>query len=215
MSAFVKVLCEGSRMPAASGGILSYGDLSCGRTALKLGGGHKTARGERAYPTAPATRIRRPKKLGRSGESPVPQPWSIIAEPVKVGDEWCVPANGALCAQCASNRVTAASVADHVQLQKRIAALKDVPTVVEEGFPNLVVEDWVGLVAKSETPSEVITRLNAAINKALKTPKVRAAFARVGAEPARGSPAEFGNLITSQVAYWGKVVKQSGMKMQQ
>ena len=73
----------------------------------------------------------------------------------------------------------------------------------------------MGLVAKSETPSEVITRLNAAINKALKTPKVRAAFARVGAEPARGSPAEFGNLITSQVAYWGKVVKQSGMKMQQ
>ena len=55
-----------------------------------LGGGHKTARGERAYPTAPATRIRRPKKLGRSGESPVPQPWSIIAEPVKVGDEWFV-----------------------------------------------------------------------------------------------------------------------------
>ena len=57
---------------------------------LQLGGGHKTARGERAYPTAPATRIRRPKKLGRSGESPVPQPWSIIAEPVKVGDEWYV-----------------------------------------------------------------------------------------------------------------------------
>jgi hypothetical protein len=35
-------------------------------------------------------RIRRPKKLGRSGESPVPQPWSIFAEPVKVGDEWYV-----------------------------------------------------------------------------------------------------------------------------
>jgi hypothetical protein len=62
--------------------------------------------------------VRQPKKLGRSGESPVPQPWSIIAEPVKVGDEWCVPANGALCAQCASNRVTAASVADHVQLHQ-------------------------------------------------------------------------------------------------
>jgi hypothetical protein len=86
MSAFVKVL--GCRPRPA--GILSYGDLSCGRTALKLGGGHKTARGERAYPAAPATRIRRPKKLGRSGESPVPQPWSISAEPVKVGDEWHV-----------------------------------------------------------------------------------------------------------------------------
>jgi tripartite-type tricarboxylate transporter receptor subunit TctC len=98
---------------------------------------------------------------------------------------------------------------------KRIAALKDVPTIVEEGFPNLVVEDWVGLAVKSGTPSDVVTRLNAAINKALKTPKVRDAFARVGAEPAGGTPAEFGNLITSQVAYWGKVVKDSGIKMQQ
>ena len=55
-----------------------------------MGEGYKTARGERAHPSAPATRIRRPKELGRSGESPVPQPWSIIAEPVKVGDEWYV-----------------------------------------------------------------------------------------------------------------------------
>lgn len=98
---------------------------------------------------------------------------------------------------------------------KRIAALKDVPTIVEQGFPNLVVEDWVGLAVKSGTPNAVVTRLNAAINKALKTPKVRDALARVGAEPGGGTSAEFGDLITSQVAYWGKVVKDSGIKMQQ
>jgi tripartite-type tricarboxylate transporter receptor subunit TctC len=98
---------------------------------------------------------------------------------------------------------------------KRIAALEDVPTIVEQGFPNLVVEDWVGLAAKSGTPNDIVTRLNAAINKALKTPKVRDAFARIGAEPAGGTPAEFGELIASQVAYWGKVVKDSGIKMQQ
>jgi tripartite-type tricarboxylate transporter receptor subunit TctC len=98
---------------------------------------------------------------------------------------------------------------------KRMPALKDVPTIVEQGFPNLVVEDWVGLAVKSGTPNDVVTRLNAAVNKALKTQKVRDAFARVGAEPAGGTPAEFGDLITSQVAYWGKVVKDSGIKMQQ
>lgn len=98
---------------------------------------------------------------------------------------------------------------------KRIAALKDVPTIVEEGFPNLVVEDWVGLSAKAGTPPEVVARLNAAINKALGTPKVREAFARVGAEPAGGTPDDFGNLVKSQVAYWDKVVKDSGIKMQQ
>ena len=70
---------------------------------------------------------------------------------------------------------------------------------------------WV----KSGTPNDVVVRLNAAINKALQTPKVRDAFARVGAEPAGGTSAELGDLITSQVAYWGKVVKDSGIKMQQ
>ena len=99
--------------------------------------------------------------------------------------------------------------------QKRYAPLKDVPTIVEQGFPNLVVEDWVGLAVKSGTPNDVVVRLNAAINKALQTPKVRDAFARVGAEPAGGTSAELGDLITSQVAYWGKVVKDSGIKMQQ
>jgi tripartite-type tricarboxylate transporter receptor subunit TctC len=98
---------------------------------------------------------------------------------------------------------------------KRMAALKDVPTIVEQGFPNLVVEDWVGLAAKKGTPDHVVTRLNAAVNKALKTAKVREVLARVGAEPAGGTSTEFGELITSQVAYWDKIVKDSGIKMQQ
>jgi len=100
---------------------------------------------------------------------------------------------------------------------KRIAVLEDVPTIVEQGFPNLVVEDWVGLAAKSGTPNDIVTRLNAAVNKALKTPKVRRLhFASASApNPPGGTPAEFGELITSQVAYGGKVVTDSGIKMQQ
>jgi tripartite-type tricarboxylate transporter receptor subunit TctC len=97
---------------------------------------------------------------------------------------------------------------------RRIAALAAVPTIVEAGFPDLVVEDWVGLSAKAGTPPEVVAQLNAAINKALGTPKVREAFARVGAEPAGGTPADFGNLVRSQSAHWGKVVKDSGIKLQ-
>jgi tripartite-type tricarboxylate transporter receptor subunit TctC len=98
---------------------------------------------------------------------------------------------------------------------KRIAALADVPTIVEQGFPNLVVEDWVGFAVKSGTPDETVSRLNAAINKALSKPKVREAFARVGAEPAGGTPTAYGDLVKSQVAHWAKVVKDSGIKMGQ
>jgi tripartite-type tricarboxylate transporter receptor subunit TctC len=98
---------------------------------------------------------------------------------------------------------------------KRVAALKDVPTVVEQGFPDLAVEDWVGFAVKGGTPNEIVARLNAAIAKALAKPKVREAFARLGAEPAGGSPAEFSNLVKSQVAHWKQVVAASGIKMPQ
>jgi tripartite-type tricarboxylate transporter receptor subunit TctC len=97
---------------------------------------------------------------------------------------------------------------------KRMPALKDVPTVVEAGFPELVIQDWVGLVVKAGTPDAIVTRLNEAINKALAKPAVREAFAKIAAEPAGGSPAELGALIKSQIAHWGKVVKDAGIKVQ-
>jgi tripartite-type tricarboxylate transporter receptor subunit TctC len=98
---------------------------------------------------------------------------------------------------------------------KRLPVLKDVPTIVEQGFPDLVVEDWVGFAVKSGTPSEIVMRLNTAINKALATPQVREAFAKLGAEPAGGTPAAYGELLNSQIAHWVKVVNASGMKMHQ
>jgi tripartite-type tricarboxylate transporter receptor subunit TctC len=98
---------------------------------------------------------------------------------------------------------------------KRIEALKDIPTVVEQGFPSLVVADWVGFAVKSGTPSDVVVRLNGAINKALATQGARSGLAKLGAEPAGGTAAEFGELVKSEVAHWRKVVAESGIKMRQ
>jgi tripartite-type tricarboxylate transporter receptor subunit TctC len=100
-----------------------------------------------------------------------------------------------------------------VTAPERVAGLIDVPTVVEQGFPGLVVEDYVGFAVKNGTPIDVVARLNAAMDRALKQSNVRAAFAKLGAAPAGGTSAEFGDLITSQVQYWGRVVKESGIKM--
>jgi tripartite-type tricarboxylate transporter receptor subunit TctC len=97
---------------------------------------------------------------------------------------------------------------------KRVSILKDVPAIVEEGFPDLVVEDWVGLSVKSGTPDDVITRLNQAVNKALATPTVRDTFAKIGAEPAGGTPPEYGDLFKFQIAHWAKIVNDSGIKVQ-
>jgi tripartite-type tricarboxylate transporter receptor subunit TctC len=98
---------------------------------------------------------------------------------------------------------------------RRIAALKDVPTVIEAGFPNLAAEDWVGFVVKAGTPIENIARLNAVVNKALAKQKIRDAFGRIGYEPAGGSSAALGNLIDSQIEYWTKVIKDSNIQMPQ
>jgi tripartite-type tricarboxylate transporter receptor subunit TctC len=102
-----------------------------------------------------------------------------------------------------------------VTAPKRMPALKDVPTVVEEGFPDLTIQDWVGFVVKSGTPDAIVTRLNEATNKALAKPNVREALAKMAAEPAGGSPAEFGVHIKSQIALWSKVVKDSGIKIRE
>jgi tripartite-type tricarboxylate transporter receptor subunit TctC len=68
---------------------------------------------------------------------------------------------------------------------------------------------------KSGTPNDIVLRLNAAINSTLAKPHVREAFARLGAEPAGGTPAAYGELVNSQLAHWAKVVKDSGIKMHQ
>jgi tripartite-type tricarboxylate transporter receptor subunit TctC len=100
-----------------------------------------------------------------------------------------------------------------VTAPKRMEALKDVPTVVEEGFPELVIADWVGFVVKSGTSDAIVGTLNEAINKALAKPSVREAFAKIAAEPAGGTPGEFGAHIKSQIAHWSKVVKEAGIKV--
>jgi tripartite-type tricarboxylate transporter receptor subunit TctC len=99
-----------------------------------------------------------------------------------------------------------------VTAPKRIAVLKDTATVVEQGFPNLIVEEWTGLSVPSATPDDVVLRLNTAINKALTTQKVKDAFATIGAEPVGGTPESYGALVKQQVEYWGKIVKEAGIR---
>jgi tripartite-type tricarboxylate transporter receptor subunit TctC len=97
--------------------------------------------------------------------------------------------------------------------QSRVPALKDVPTIVEAGYPKLASEDWAGILVKSGTPAPVVERLNAAVNKALKLDKVRDAFAKVGADTAGGTPDAFGKLVRDEVAHWSKVIKDADIKI--
>jgi len=88
-----------------------------------------------------------------------------------------------------------------------------VPTVAEQGFPDLRMADWIGFAVKNGSPSDAIARLNASVNEAVGIQKVRDALGRLGYEPTGGTPGELGDLMASQLAYWSKIVKDSGIKV--
>jgi len=98
---------------------------------------------------------------------------------------------------------------------KRVPVLKDVPTVVEAGYPRLAAEDWAGILVKAGTPPEVTAQLNAAVNRALKTEKVREALAKLGTDIGGGTAEDFGAQVRSETVHWGKVVKDANIKIPQ
>lgn len=100
-----------------------------------------------------------------------------------------------------------------VTAPKRLAAFPDLPTVTEAGYPELTIADWVVLMARAGTPPEITAKINAAVNKALKSESVLAAFKNLGADPAGGTPAELDALMAEQIALWSKVVSSAGIKM--
>jgi tripartite-type tricarboxylate transporter receptor subunit TctC len=87
--------------------------------------------------------------------------------------------------------------------------LPQVPTVGEtyKGFEAVT---WFGFVAPAGTPQPIVAKLNAEINKALKTPELKKRLNDEGATVLGGSPEQFGTLIKSEIAKWAPVVKASG-----
>lgn len=96
---------------------------------------------------------------------------------------------------------------------KRVAVLPDVPTISEAGYPKLEAQDWEGLLVKSGTPPEVIARLNEAVNKALRTDKVRESFAKLGVDAGGGTPEQFGALLHAETVRWTKVIRDAEIKI--
>jgi tripartite-type tricarboxylate transporter receptor subunit TctC len=94
---------------------------------------------------------------------------------------------------------------------RRVPVLKDVPTVAEAEFPKLEAETWAGFLMKSGTPPPAVGRLNAAINKAIESEKVRTAMRQIGTDPNGGTPDQFGALMRKETARWARVVKDAGI----
>lgn len=99
-----------------------------------------------------------------------------------------------------------------VSSAQRIAALPDVPTVAESGYPGFEADQWYGVVAPAGTPAALVARLNAEINKALALHEVAQQLAMEGAVPTPTTPQAFGQLIAREIPRWAEVVKTGNVR---
>jgi tripartite-type tricarboxylate transporter receptor subunit TctC len=97
-----------------------------------------------------------------------------------------------------------------VSTSKRVAGFDEVPTIAESGLPGFNVSAWDALFAPAGTPKSAVDRLNAAVQKALAEPELRAQLATRGAEPVPSSAADLKAFVGSEIERWGKAVKRSG-----
>ena len=90
--------------------------------------------------------------------------------------------------------------------------LPDLPTIAESGYPGFEAVGWIGIVAPAKTPDAILNNLNAEIVRILKEPDVRQRLDTLAFTPAPGTRAQFAAFIKSEIAKWGKAVKESGAK---
>ena len=117
---------------------------------------------------------------------------------------------------------TIPSVVQHIQAGKlralavtgkeRSPEMPDIPTVAESGLPDFEVTAWFGIFAPAQTPQPVVARLNAELVKILAMADVREKLANHGVEPGGGSPESLGRFLVSEVAKWGDVVREAGIR---
>jgi tripartite-type tricarboxylate transporter receptor subunit TctC len=90
--------------------------------------------------------------------------------------------------------------------------MPDVPTFIESGVKDFVIDDWVGLLAPAKTPKPIINKLNQALNEILNSPEGRAKLLSMGIFASPGTPEKFGEQIKGDLIRFAPIVKAAQMK---
>lgn len=97
---------------------------------------------------------------------------------------------------------------------KRLPFLPDVPTLHEQGLKNFDVSNWFGLYAPRGTPAEVVNKVNAAYNAALKDPELQKKMAVLGAVPTGGTPQQMATIVSSETNKWKRLITERKLQVQ-
>jgi tripartite-type tricarboxylate transporter receptor subunit TctC len=98
--------------------------------------------------------------------------------------------------------------------KERYPDLPDVPTAAESGMPEFEVDTWYGVLAPAGVPREIVARLNGDLVRMMRAPEMRERLAPMGIQPLASTPEEFGEFLKSEVARWGKVVREAGAQVE-
>lgn len=97
---------------------------------------------------------------------------------------------------------------------KRSQAAPQYPTLAEQGYPGFEVTSWYALMGPAKLPQPIVSRLNAAVQEALRAPDVRTQMERQGLEPTGGSPQQARAHLEREIATWKRVIRDAGIKAQ-
>jgi tripartite-type tricarboxylate transporter receptor subunit TctC len=99
-----------------------------------------------------------------------------------------------------------------VSSDRRLPAVPDVPTFIEQGFAGFTGSTWAGMLAPSATPKDIVKRMSDEVGRIIKSDETRARLDAMGTFAAGGSPEEFDGFIASETSKWAKVIKDAGVK---
>jgi tripartite-type tricarboxylate transporter receptor subunit TctC len=96
----------------------------------------------------------------------------------------------------------------------RSPSAPDLPTMVEAGFPDFVVDGWYGMFAPARTPKPIVDKLSADINQALKAPESLEKWKTLGFDPIGSTPAQFAKRQKDDLVYWKQMIDYTGVKLE-
>ncbi len=102
-----------------------------------------------------------------------------------------------------------------VTAKERVPVAPDVPTMAEQGVPDFVSGTWAGIIAPAGTPKEIVDRVSAEAKKALADPALQAKLTEQGIVAVGSTPEEFRAFVVEEIARWGKVITEAGIKIEQ
>ncbi|HEV7618208.1 MAG TPA: tripartite tricarboxylate transporter substrate binding protein [Burkholderiaceae bacterium] len=116
---------------------------------------------------------------------------------------------GSSAAHIKGGRIKALAVAS----PKRAPGFPDVPTTAEAGVPGYEVSTWYAIWAIKGTPNEIVDRMGSEVQKALASPELKTIWQNNGSDIPQVSQAQFAAMLNTEIARWGQVVKDAGVKL--